>query len=130
MKINFRSFLVPILGALTAGLGVSVTGVDASGYSTEIGTAVGGLVGALFQLVAKRSAGNDGGTNLSHPNSRGIISPMVATLLFVISIACAAAFGEGAESGLVAAIVGAVFVCALAVGVQRLLAEPPNAFRS
>lgn len=59
MNVSLKGALVPLLGAVIAGTGTAVSGLDPTPYATEIGAVLGGLIAALLQTLRQKSTNVD-----------------------------------------------------------------------
>lgn len=71
MNTLLKSLFVPFVGAVLAGSGAAVSGVDPTPYATEIGAGFGALFGFLFQsLRAQAAAKNDGLNDVTNGSAK------------------------------------------------------------
>lgn len=100
-KSKIASLFAPVLGAVLGGFGAIATGMDAGPYAQQGGSAIGALLGMLFNNIAlKASPGSADASNLSHPENkqRGFFTPLFSLFLLCVGIAgltVALYLGEG-----------------------------------
>lgn len=89
-KSRFATYFAPIIGAILGGVAAVTSGLDAGPYAAQGGSAVGTLLGVLFNNIAlKANAGPADQGNLAHPENkqRGFFTPLMSLFLLAVGIA-------------------------------------------
>lgn len=100
-KSKFASLFAPVLGAILGGFAAVATGMDAGPYAQQGGSAIGVILGMVFNnLAVKASTGSASENNLAHPENkqRGFFTPLFSLFLLCVGIAgltVALYLGEG-----------------------------------
>lgn len=89
-KSRFATYFAPIIGAVLGGVAAVASGLDAGPYAQQGGSAVGALLGMLFNNIAlKANPGAADQSNLAHPENkqRGFFTPLMSLFLLAVGIA-------------------------------------------